>query len=151
MKLSWATLPACQAFRFKEGLARGHKKAAKRDLEAAQHGNILRDHDFFPRATTPEARRYCMHGAQCNDGVEIHKNKSYTPVTMQILDWPQEQRTLLGSTWLLAVFPPGIKDYQALMRPIAQSLADVGPDSEGVDIVDLVDNTPHKARLAVAW
>ena len=80
-----------------------------------------------------------------NDGVEVRKNISYTPVTLNILNLPGELRGALGTMLLLGLFPPKIKDYNAMMRPIVDMFIDVGPGGAGAPVGDQV------VYLALAW
>ena len=80
-----------------------------------------------------------------NDGVEVRKNTSYTPVTLKILNLPGELRGALGTMLLLGLFPPKIKDYNAMMRPIVDMFIDVGPGGAGARVGDKV------IYLALAW
>jgi hypothetical protein len=75
----------------------------------------------------------------CQDGVEISKNVSYTPVTAKLLNWPSKLRSLLGNIILLGFFPPHVKDYTAMLAPIADMLARHQPGAVPIDVSDTND------------
>ena len=65
------------------------------------------------------ARNVTLFVALTADGTEIHKNVSYTPVTLKVLNLQSTLRSRMSSIVLLAVLPPHIKNYNNLLRPVA--------------------------------
>jgi hypothetical protein len=81
----------------------------------------------------------------CQDGVEITKNVSYTPVTAKLLNWSSKMRSLLGNIILLGFFPPHVKDYTAMLAPIANMFAQHQPGNVPVEVTD------RNGATANAW
>ena len=50
--------------------------------------------------------------AQVNDGVEVVKAVSYTPVTFKILSLPPGLRGVLGTVVMIALLPPKIDQLE---------------------------------------
>ena len=83
---------------------------------------------------------------QVNDGVEVTKNVTYTPVTIKILNMFAGLRGALGTLVFIALFPPKVKDYNAMMRPIVDMLVDLAPGAEGLTLED-----GTLIHVALAW
>ena len=64
-----------------------------------------------------------MYFALTADGVEVVKNVSYTPVILKVLNLPAELRTMMANIRMVAVLPPGVVDYNSVLRPIAADFA----------------------------
>ena len=47
---------------------------------------------------------------------------SYTPVTSKVLNLSTNLRSMMSNIRLHAIFPPQVKDYNSLMRPVAEEL-----------------------------
>lgn len=47
-----------------------------------------------------------------DDGTEVEKNVSYTPLVIRILNFPPQLRSLLGNLKLVGFLPPHVTDYQ---------------------------------------
>jgi hypothetical protein len=82
---------------------------------------------------------------QVNDGVEVRKNISYTPVTLKLLNLPGDMRGALGTMLFVALFPPKVKDYNAMMRPIVDMFIDLEPRGPGIPVGN------QAIHVAVAW
>ena len=77
-----------------------------------------------------------LYFACSNDGVEVEKNVSYTPVTAKLLNVAPDARGMLGSIWLLGFWPPKVKDYQAMLQPVVEMFAEHAPGAEPIDVFD---------------
>jgi hypothetical protein len=82
---------------------------------------------------------------QVNDGVEVRKNVSYTPVTLKLLNLPGDMRGALGTMLFVALFPPKVKNYNAMMRPIVDMFVDLEPRGRGIAVGD------QAIHVALAW
>jgi hypothetical protein len=82
---------------------------------------------------------------QVNDGVEVRKLVSYTPVTLKLLNMPGDMRGALGTMLFVALFPPKVKNYNAMMRPIVDMFIDLEPRGRGIAVGD------KAIHVAVAW
>jgi len=83
--------------------------------------------------------------AQVNDGVEVVKAVSYTPVTFKILSLPPGLRGALGTIVMIALLPPKIKNYNAMFRPIVDMLVALAPEGAGISV------GTRTVSLVVAW
>jgi hypothetical protein len=99
---------------------------------------ILNMGHYHPEIRTPSS-------LQVNDGVEVRKNVTYTPVTMKMLNMPGDMRGALGTMLFVALFPPKVKNYNAMMRPIVDMLIDLEPRGVGITVGQLV------MHVALAW
>jgi hypothetical protein len=81
-----------------------------------------------------------------NDGVEVIKNVTYTPVTIKILNMLAGLRGALGTLLFIALFPPKVLDYNAMMRPIVDMLVDLAPGAAGLTMED-----GKVIHVALAW
>jgi hypothetical protein len=74
------------------------ERPAAREISSAFDGSILQElyHDC-----THDYKEFCLYFTCCNDGVEVTKGTSYTPITAELLNLPSELRGLLASIWLL--------------------------------------------------
>jgi hypothetical protein len=83
--------------------------------------------------------------AQVNDGVEVEKAVSYTPVTFKILSLPPGLRGALGTIVMIALLPPKIKNYNSMFRPIVDMLVALAPEGAGISV------DSRTVSLVVAW
>ena len=72
----------------------------------------------------------CVFLHVSNDGVEVEKGVSYTPVTARLYDLPPSVRGLLRSILLLSYFPPYVKNYRNMCRPVCDQFAKHCPNAE---------------------
>lgn len=87
---------------------------------------------------------------QSNDGVEVQKNVSYTPVVFKYLNLPPSIRSRFGTMLLLAFFPPRIKNHQAMFRPLVEQLARYQPGRETVSVYDAFQEQVRQLSVVVA-
>jgi hypothetical protein len=64
---------------------------------------------------------------------------------MKILNMPGVLRGALGTMLFMALFPPHIKNYNAMMRPIVDMFVDLEPRGRGIAVDDKV------IHVALAW
>jgi hypothetical protein len=74
------------------------KPMADRELVSAFDGKILQKMYYESDCKTKDETLYF---ACSNDGVEVEKGVSYTPITAKLLNYPTALRGLLSSIWLL--------------------------------------------------
>ncbi len=91
----------------------------ERELRDCFDGSLL--NDFLADQVVEQEK--ALFFTLSNDGVELRKNQSYTPITCKCLNLPPKLRGLLASIWLLGYMPPNVKDYQAFLKPVAQTFA----------------------------
>lgn len=70
----------------------------------------------------PPESEHIIYISVTADGTEIQKNVSFTPVTSKVLNLGCSLRSLMSNIRLHAVFPPSVKDYNALFAPFADEL-----------------------------
>jgi hypothetical protein len=75
----------------------------------------------------------------------VEVNVSYTPVTLKILNLPAGMRGALGTLLFVALFPPKVKNYNAMMRPIVDMLLDLAPGGDGITVREKV------SHIVLAW
>lgn len=92
-----------------------------------------------------------LYLTQCNDGVEVQEHGSYTPVTAEVLNLPPTIRRLLGSIWFLALFPPHVKSYQDMFKPLVDMYAALHPDGWGVRVWDAHQKRTRTIYVVLAW
>jgi hypothetical protein len=95
------------------------KPMHERELRDCFDGSLL--NDFL--ASQVVEQENALFFTLSNDGVELRKNQSYTPITCKCLNLPPKLRGLLASIWLLGYMPPNVKDYQAFLKPVAEMFA----------------------------
>ena len=83
-----------------------------------------------------EDKKDYLYFACSNDGVEVEKKVSYTPVTAKLMNMAADARGMLGSIWLLGFWPPKVKDYQAMLLPVVEMFAKHAPGEEPIDVYD---------------
>jgi len=71
---------------------------ATRELSGPFDGSILQNLHYERKDQDCDK---CWYFAVSNDGVEVEKNVSYTPITAKLLNLPAELRGLLTCIWLL--------------------------------------------------
>jgi hypothetical protein len=87
-----------------------------------------------------------------NDGVEVTKKTSYTPIVAKLLNLPAEVRGLLSSIWLLGYMPPNVKDYQAFLKPIADMFAARAPlTGTPLDVDNVAKGIQEAISLMMAY
>jgi hypothetical protein len=74
------------------------KPIGDRELTSAFDGKILQKLYYESEEKTKDET---MYFACSNDGVEVEKGVSYTPITAKLLNFPTALRGLLASIWLL--------------------------------------------------
>ena len=119
--LAAATLPATDD-------AKPRTPIHNRDLNGPFDGSILES--LHHECDASCGKNTCLYFALSNDGVEVEKNVAYTPITAKLLNLPPEMRGLLTCIWLLGYMPPKVKDYQAMLQPVLDMIAEHAPDSE---------------------
>ena len=62
----------------------------------------------------------CVFIGQSNDGVEVQKRVTYTPITGKILNFSAKTRGLLQSILLLGYMPPKVKNKQNMILPVVE-------------------------------
>ena len=88
-----------------------------RQLNDAADGTHLADRPFdAPGCVT-------LYYSFTADGVEVQKNVSYTPGVGKNLNLEGTLRSLMSSLLLFCFFPPSVKDYNSLFRPVAELFA----------------------------
>lgn len=125
--------------------------------EVASHSIVLRDcyqgrimqrlFRSFDAALLPDI----IYLTQCNDGVEVEKNVSYTPCTAEVLNLEPQVRSLLGSIWLLALFPPHVRDYQSMFLPLVNMYKELAPGGRGVKVWDAYQQRTRTIYVVLAW
>ena len=81
-----------------------------------------------------------------NDGVEVEKGVSYTPVVIKIQNWSSGMRIAQSGKLLIAVFPPHVKDYQSLLEPVARMFAKHAPGKRPLTVWDA-----HREATTHVW
>jgi hypothetical protein len=100
----------------------------------------------------PAIKDSCLYFALSNDGVEVTKKTSYTPIVAKLLNLPAEMRGLLSSIWLLGYMPPYVKDYQAFLQPIADMFAAHAPsEGEPLTVFNVARGQEEDINLVLAW
>jgi len=129
--------------------ARPSTPMANRELHGVFDGSILEA--LYHKC--PEAyKEFCLFFALSNDGVEVTKKTSYTPIVAQLLNLPAEMRGLLSSMWLLGYMPPNVKDYQAFLKPIADMFAARAPlTGVPLEVYNAAKGQEDSISLMLAW
>ncbi len=81
-------------------------------------------------------KNHTLYFLMCQDGVEVTKGTSYTPVTAKLLNWSPKVRSLQGNIILLGFLPPHVQDYTAMLLPIAEMFASHEPAREPLIVHD---------------
>jgi len=71
----------------------------------------------------------CIFFAQSNDGVEVTKSTTFTPITAKVLNYNGKMRGLLTNIVLLGFMPPGVKNYQNMLLPVVEMYAKRAPST----------------------
>ena len=90
---------------------------------------------------------------QCNDGVVkyIGAGRSFTPVCFHCHALPKHIRTSFGCTFLAAVIPKKINNYQLTLKPIVEMFARLQPAANTpLELLD-VYGVHRKINAVVAW
>lgn len=87
---------------------------------------------------------------QSNDGVEVQKNLSYTPVVFKFLNLPPSIRSRFGCLALVAFFPPRVKSYQDMLLPLVLNVAKFQPGRETITVFDAYQKEERHISLIVA-
>ena len=106
-----------------------------RNLRDAWDGKLLED----LLAQNPELRREVLNTlffALSCDGVEVHKNVSYTPITCKCLNLSPRLRGMLASIWLLGYLPPKVENYQEFLQQVVDMFARNAPGGEPLRVFD---------------
>jgi hypothetical protein len=61
------------------------------------------------------------------------------------LNWPPVLRAMLASIWMFGILPPKCKDYQQMLLPVVEQLAEFAPGPDGVDL-EVYDADSDKYR-----
>jgi hypothetical protein len=70
------------------------------------------------------------------DGVEVAKGVSYTPLTGKVLRFNSKVRSLRANIWCFGWLPPHVKNYQAMLRPVAEMMAKRQPGEQPLMVYD---------------
>ena len=97
------------------GSVRSSVPLANRELRSAFDGDLLHG---LPLNTPGQVT---LHTALSADGVEVQKNKSYTPCVAKVLNLEGGLGSFMSSLCLFGYFPPSVKVYNSLFRPIAEA------------------------------
>ena len=129
----------------KWGTARAHpgRSMEHRHLDSAWDGSIMEE--LFHNCTDAEKIHY-LYFVHSNDGVEVEKNISYTPLTAKLLNFPPLLRGMLSAIWLLGFLPPHVKNYQNMLLPMVDMFARRAPGEEPVEVFDA-----HTGEDANKW
>jgi hypothetical protein len=74
----------------------------ERELNCAFDGSIM---ETLYHGADPMYKDSTFYFSWSNDGVEVHKNVSFTPIVAKLLNLPKEQRGALACIWLLGYTP----------------------------------------------
>ena len=85
------------------------------------------------------------------DGVEVEKNVSYTPVVAKVLNLPPTLRGQLGMLWLLAYFPPKVRNYMSMLRPVVEQLARFAPSETPLEVDNAHTGGQTKVWVVLLW
>ena len=94
-----------ELLRYLDGVHRQDVPIEDRELWDVTDGNIL---DGMRELW----RKLVMIFTFTDDGTEVEKNVSYTPLVIRILNFPPQLRSLLGNLKLVGFLPPHVTDYQ---------------------------------------
>lgn len=75
------------------------------------------------------AVKNCIFFAQSNDGVEVTKSTTFTPITAKVLNYGGKMRGLLTNIVLLGFMPPNVKNYQNMLLPVVEMYAKRAPST----------------------
>ena len=104
---------------------------ANRELRDVYQGSSMVD--LFHNEPD-EGKAEWLYASLTNDGVEVTKNVSYTPIVMKWFNLPPHLRGNLGAFFLIGVLPPKVSNYQAMFRPVAEMLATRQPGPKGTSL-----------------
>jgi hypothetical protein len=100
----------------------------------------------------PEIGDRTLYFACSNDGVEVTKNVTYTPITAKLLNLPGELRGMLANIWLLGYMPPKVQDYQSMLKPVVEMFAARNPDNETpLTVLSAATRKISQIYYMVAW
>jgi|LakMenEpi03Aug12_release.lakeMendotaPanAssembly.Ray.scaffolds.fasta_scaffold94661_4 hypothetical protein len=98
------------------------------------------------------AEEHTLYLSLTADGTETHKNLSVTPVTSKILNLRGRLRSLLSNIRLHAVLPPKVKDYNGLLRPVAEEFYNHRPNGgKPIRLLHPTKGTPVHLYVVLAW
>ena len=92
-----------------------------------------------------------MYFVLVNDGVEVEKNVSYTPITLKVLNEPKDRRSKMGCIWLAAFFPPKVRNYQAMFTPLAEQFGRLQPGEDGLGVRLPDTDEAGQVHAMIAW
>lgn len=72
-------------------------------------------------------------------------------MTAEVLNLSPDVRKLLGSIWFLALFPPHVKSYQDMFKPLVDMYASLRPGGSGVRVWDAHQRRVRTIYVVLAW
>lgn len=120
-----------------------------RELTGAFSGSIMED---LYHECKDESKDSTLFFACSNDGVEVEKKISYTPIVAKLLNLPAALRSQMACFWLLGYMPPKVKDYQAMLHPVVDMFAARAPcTGDPLDVWSAATDADQKLWAVCAW
>ena len=121
----------------------------QRELSGPFDGSILQK--LYHNSEDTQGKDYYIFLAQSNDGVEVEKNVTYTPVVVKVLNASSEMYSTHTNKLMVGTFPKKVKDYQAMFRPIVRMYAKHAPGKSPLTVWNAYSGSEIQVWYVLAW